>query len=72
MSIQFNRPYLLRTIRKSDLDSEITDRLYDLGFVEGMNVVVEKKLPLGGPWIVSAESLYVALRNDEFERLELV
>lgn len=72
MVIQFNHTYVLRRIIKSDQDSEITDRLYDLGFIEGMEVIVEKRLPMGGPWIVSSESLYVALRNDEFQRLELV
>ena len=71
MLIQFNHTYILRKIIISDQDSEITERLYDLGFIEGMEVVVEKRLPLGGPWIVSSESLYVALRNEEFQRLEL-
>lgn len=70
--IEFNRPYLLRTILKVDQDSEITDRLYDLGFIEGMKIIVEKRIPMDGPWIVSSESLYVALRDDEFKRLELV
>lgn len=70
MAIQFNKTYLLKSIRVSDENAEITDRLYDLGFVAGMKVIVEKRLPLGGPWIVSSESLYVALRDEEFQRLE--
>lgn len=71
MPILFNRPYLIRAITKSDQDKEITDRLYDLGFIEGMRIIVEKRLPFGGAWIVSSESIYVALRDDEFKRLEL-
>ena len=71
MPIEFNRSYFLKKILKSEINSELTDRLYDLGFVEGMTLIVEKRLPLGGPWILSAGSLYVALRQEEFERLEL-
>lgn len=71
MEIQFNRPYLIRRILTSGHDSEVTNRLYDLGFLAGMKIIVEKRLPFGGPWIISAESLYVALRNDEFTCLEL-
>lgn len=71
MSIEFNRPYQIVSILKSEDSPEITDRLYDLGFVEGMQVIVEKRLPMGGPWILSSPSIYVALRNEEFQRLEL-
>lgn len=72
MSIEFNRPYKIQKILKTEQNSEITDRLYDLGFVEGLEVVVEKRMPFGGPWIVSSPMIYVALRDEEFERLELV
>lgn len=71
MSIEFNRPYEIQRIITSDQSTEITDRLYDLGFTEGMTIVIEKRLPLGGPWVISSPSLYVALRDDEFRRLEL-
>lgn len=71
MSIEFNRPYKIVRIVTVSGEPEISDRLYDLGFVEGMEVVVEKRLPLGGPWIVSSSAIYVALRNEEFQRLEL-
>ncbi len=71
MPVQFNTPYVLQKIKSTELDSEITDRLYDMGFLEGMTIIVEKRLPFNGPWIVSSESLYVALRNEEFQRLEL-
>lgn len=71
MVIEFNRPYKIQKILKYENNVEITDRLYDLGFVEGLEVVVEKRMPLGGPWIVSAPMIYVALRDEEFKRLEL-
>ncbi len=72
MSIEFNRTYKIQKILKSDQNAEITDRLYDLGFVEGLDIVVEKRMPFGGPWIVSSSMIYVALRDEEFKRLELV
>lgn len=72
MSIEFNRSYKIQKILKSDQNAEITDRLYDLGFVEGIEVIVEKRMPFGGPWIVSSTMIYVALRDEEFQRLELV
>lgn len=72
MSIEFNRTYKIQKILKSDQNAEITDRLYDLGFVEGLDIVVEKRMPFGGPWIVSSPMIYVALRDEEFKRLELV
>ncbi len=71
MAIQFNQSYTIQRIHQSDVNMEITERLYDLGFTEGMQIVVEKRLPLGGPWIISSSTLYVALRDEEFQRLEL-
>lgn len=71
MSIEFNRPYKIQKILKSERNSEITDRLYDLGFIEGLDIIVEKRMPFGGPWIVSSSMIYVALRDEEFQRLEL-
>jgi Fe2+ transport system protein FeoA len=71
MPIEFNRPYQIVRIITSEADSEITARLYDLGFIEGMTVTVEKRLPLGGPWVISTDDIYVALRDEEFQRLEL-
>lgn len=71
MTVEFNRPYKITKIIVSGDSPEISDRLYDLGFFEGMVVVVEKRLPLSGPWIISSSDLYVALRDDEFQRLEL-
>lgn len=71
MAIRFNHPYTIKTISKSGHNSEVTDRLYDLGFIEGMSIIIEGRLPFGGAWIISSESLYVALRSEEFLRLEL-
>lgn len=71
MIIEFNKPYQIQRIIKSAQNPELTDRLYDLGFVEGMEVVVEKRLPLSGPWVVSSSMIYVALRDEEFQLLEL-
>ncbi|MBL7546262.1 MAG: ferrous iron transport protein A [Bdellovibrionaceae bacterium] len=71
MSIEFNRPYKVQRIIKSIQNPEISDRLYDLGFIEGLEIVVEKRLPLAGPWIVSSSMIYVALRDEEFQLLEL-
>jgi Fe2+ transport system protein FeoA len=71
MSIEFNRPYKIQKILKLEQNPEITDRLYDLGFLEGVEVIVEKRMPFGGPWIVSSPMIYVALRDEEFKCLEL-
>mgnify|MGYP001482950461 FL=1 len=71
MSIEFNRPYKIQKVLKLEQNPEITDRLYDLGFLEGVEVIVEKRMPFGGPWIVSSSMIYVALRDEEFKCLEL-
>tara|TARA_B110001454_G_C12723272_1_gene436175 strand:- start:12811 stop:13029 length:219 start_codon:yes stop_codon:yes gene_type:complete len=71
MRIEFNRPYKIQKILKLDQNPEVTDRLYDLGFLEGLEIVVEKRMPFGGPWIVSSPMIYVALRDEEFNCLEL-
>ena len=45
-------------------DSEMIRRLISMGFVPGRKVVVEEKVPLGGPLLVRLEDMRVAIGRD--------
>ena len=63
--------YKIKKIR-FETDSEHTyQRLYDYGFYEGMPIKVIRQIAMGGPWIIQADTLYMALRADEFALLEI-
>lgn len=67
------KPNIFYTLKKFNLNEgvNIHQRLLDFGFYEGMQIKIMRRLPLGGPWIIQADSLYMALRDEEFKILEL-
>ncbi len=46
-------------------DIEIEARLIDLGVTPGLEFQIQKKLPFGGPWILSTGTVSIALRENE-------
>lgn len=51
--------------------TQICDRLRELGLIEGVQVQVLSRLPLGGPWRVQVGSAQFALRPLELRCLVL-
>ena len=62
----------LKKINYNEDTLSIYQRLFDFGFYEGMSVRIVRKILFGGPWIIQADSLYLALRDEEFALLEFV
>lgn len=67
------KPNIFYTIKKISINEDVNihQRLLDFGFYEGMQIKIMRRLPFGGPWIIQADSLYMALRDEEFKILEL-
>jgi Fe2+ transport system protein FeoA len=63
--------YRLKSIRFDANASDTFQRLHDFGFYEGMPIKVIRQIALGGPWVIQADTLYMALRDDEFALLEM-
>lgn len=52
-------------------EDRIIERLYELGFRQGLDVSVIRKLPFGGPFVVQVGRVVVALREEEAQCLTL-
>ncbi len=70
-SIEYEKNFKIMKIHSSHDNQEIHNRLLDLGFYEGMNLKILRRISFGGPWVVQADNLYLALRDEEFKLLDL-
>lgn len=57
---------------KSDCDSNIRQRLLDLGFVKGAKVRVENISPMGNPVAYCIHETLIALRNEDAVFVQIV
>lgn len=48
-------------------DQEIIERLEEMGMSVGRSVRVLRRMPLGGPFVVQAGTIFIALRENEAE-----
>lgn len=70
-SVEYEKNLKIIKIHSTHDSQEIHNRLLDLGFYEGMTLKVLRRISFGGPWIVQADNLYLALRDEEFKLLDL-
>lgn len=70
-SVEYEKNLKIIKIHSAHDSLEIHNRLLDLGFYEGMTLKVLRRISFGGPWIVQADNLYLALRDEEFKLLDL-
>lgn len=68
---EYEKIFKIVKINSSQSESGIYQRLLDLGFYEGMSVKIIRRVAFGGPWILLADNMYLALRDDEFRMLEI-
>lgn len=64
-----NKPRFV--IQKIEGSLELQERLKELGFFQGETLVLVRKLPFHGPYVVQTNQGLVSLRKDEFESLGL-
>jgi Fe2+ transport system protein FeoA len=70
-SMEHEKTFKIMKIHSSLENQEIHNRLLDLGFYEGMTLKILRRISFGGPWVVQADNLYLALRDEEFKLLDL-
>jgi Fe2+ transport system protein FeoA len=46
-------------------DQEVIERLEEMGMGCGRSVRVLRKMPMGGPYVVQAGTIFIALRENE-------
>lgn len=70
-ALQDNDQELRYTISGYRGNSELINYLKALGFLIGIEITLKRRLPFSGPFIIELESAQFALRQVEFEALEL-
>ncbi|MCK6600093.1 MAG: ferrous iron transport protein A [Bdellovibrionaceae bacterium] len=71
MALEFNKEYHIKKIHFNEAHGGTYARMIDLGLMEGMKIKIIRRLQQQGPWVVQADTLYLALRDEEFSMLEL-
>lgn len=49
------------------IDSDLSSELLTMGFIEGEEIYVKKKAPLGGPFIICSGSICISIRKSDTE-----
>ena len=65
------KPSLFLKVIGLNGDSVLVDRLEEMGLGIGRTLVLVRKTPLNGPLVVQAGNVFIALRHEEAECIEV-